>query len=96
MAPATYILASRKRGALYVGSTTDLVRRIYEHRTGVLPGFTDKYGIDRLVWFEHWEIVAEAAVRERRIKRWRRGWKEELIEADNPTWRDLWLDIATP
>ncbi|MBT5265184.1 MAG: GIY-YIG nuclease family protein [Rhodospirillaceae bacterium] len=96
MAPATYILASRKRGALYVGSTTDLVRRIYEHRTGALPGFTDKYGIDRLVWFEHWEIVAEAAVRERRIKRWRRGWKEELIEADNPTWRDLWLDIATP
>ncbi|MBT6135954.1 MAG: GIY-YIG nuclease family protein [Rhodospirillaceae bacterium] len=96
MKPATYILASRPRGALYVGSTTDLIRRVHEHRSGAVFGFTQKYGIARLVWFEQWELVAEAAHRERRIKRWRRVWKEELIEAENPTWRDLWLDIATP
>lgn len=89
-----YILASKRNGTLYTGSTTDIVRRVWEHRTGVIPGFTRRYAVTRLVWFEPHPIVAAAAARERRIKRWRRDWKIALIEKNNPDWEDLWPRIA--
>ena len=90
----TYLLASARNGTLYAGSTTDLARRIAEHRAGDIPGFTRRYGVTRLVWFETHQSVADAACRERQIKRWRRAWKVALIERDNPLWRDLWEEIA--
>jgi putative endonuclease len=84
-----YILASQPHGTLYVGSTPDLIRRIWEHKTKAVGGFTAKYGVDRLVWFEAQESMAAAAKRERQIKEWKRAWKIELIERDNPQWIDL-------
>jgi len=89
-----YILASAPNGTLYVGSTRDLARRVYEHREGLLPGFTRKHGVTRLVWFETHESVAAAHARETALKRWRRAWKLALIEATNPQWRDLYDDVA--
>lgn len=90
-----YILAGGRNGTLYTGSTRDLLRRIYEHREGLLPGFTRKYGVTRLVWFEAHESVAAAHKRESSIKRWKRGWKIELIEKTNPQWRDLYDEITS-
>jgi putative endonuclease len=88
-----YIVASRKRGTVYTGVTNDLVRRTYEHREGLVDGFTKRHGCKHLVWYEiHGEIEA-AILREKQIKAWRRVWKDELIEAMNPDWRDLWWDI---
>jgi len=84
-----YILASGLNGTLYVGSTPDLIRRIWEHKTKAIAGFTAKYGVDRLVWFETHESIAVAARRERQIKEWKRAWKIQLIERDNPQWIDL-------
>jgi putative endonuclease len=84
-----YILASRRNGTLYTGVTTDLPKRIYEHRTGIIPGFTRRHGVKRLVHVETHHDVTEAIVRERRIKEWRRAWKLDLIERDNPDWTDL-------
>jgi putative endonuclease len=84
-----YLLASMPHGTLYVGSTTDLVRRVWEHKIKAVPGFTAKYGVDRLVWFEMHESLAAAARRERQIKEWKRAWKITLIERDNPHWIDL-------
>jgi putative endonuclease len=89
-----YLLASKPHGTLYVGSTTDLVRRVWEHKIKAVPGFTAKYGIDRLVWFEVHELLAAAAQRERQIKGWRRAWKITLIEADNPQWIDLYPNLS--
>lgn len=91
-----YMLASGRRGTLYIGVTNDLVRRVYEHRNDFVPGFTRKYRVHRLVWFEIHDDIREAILREKRIKRWHRAWKIELIEKDNKTWRDLWLEIAQP
>ncbi len=91
--PAVYIMASRPLGVLYVGSTNDLARRAYEHRESLLPGFTRKYGCTRLVWFEPHDLMTEAIRRERALKRWRRTWKLELVERENPEWRDLYLDL---
>jgi putative endonuclease len=85
-----YIQASQPHGTLYVGSTPDLIRRIWEHKTKAVGGFTAKYGVDRLVWFEAHENMAAAAKRERQIKEWKRAWKIELIERDNPQWIDLY------
>jgi len=76
-----YMLASRHYGTLYVGSTNDLARRVWEHKTKAIPGFTTKYGVDRLVWFEVHETLEGALIRERQIKRWKRDWKINLIEA---------------
>jgi putative endonuclease len=90
-----YILASKPYGTLYTGSTRDLVRRIYEHKEGLLPGFTRKYGVTLLVWFESHDSVAAAHARETAIKRWRRAWKLELIETQNPTWEDLYPGLAS-
>jgi putative endonuclease len=85
-----YILASQPHGTLYVGSTPDLIRRIWEHKIKAVPGFTAKYGVDRLVWFEAHESMAAAAKREKQIKEWKRAWKIELIERDNPQWIELY------
>jgi putative endonuclease len=88
-----YILASRPDGVLYVGATNDLVRRVWEHRTGTVEGFTKTYNIHRLVYFESYGDVRDAIQRERNMKHWRRTWKVELIENENPTWRDLYDEI---
>jgi putative endonuclease len=89
-----YILASRKDGTIYVGITNDIVRRIYEHRTKVVPGFTSTYNITRLVWFEIYDDPISAISRERELKKWKRTWKIELIEARNPQWDDLYESIC--
>ena len=89
-----YMLASRKNGTLYTGVTNDLVRRVAEHRSGEVGGFTHKYGVKTLVWFEPHTDVEAAILREKRIKRWNRAWKIAMIEAGNSAWRDLaeaWL-----
>ena len=89
-----YIVASRPRGVLYVGMTSDLAGRAWEHRDRVLDGFTKRYWAGRLVYFERHEDARIAAKRERAMKRWRRDWKIELIEKHNPTWRDLFDDVV--
>jgi putative endonuclease len=88
-----YILASKKNGTLYTGMTNDLVRRAYEHKSGIIEGFTKKYSINRLVYFESTEDVNAAILREKRLKKWKRQWKIELIEKSNPNWRDLSNDF---
>ncbi len=88
-----YTLASHAGGTLYVGVTNDLVRRIYEHREGLAEGFTRKYGVKRLVYFEPHESILAAIQREKNIKHWSRKWKIDLIVRDNPDWRDLYDDI---
>jgi len=92
--PAVYLLASAKRGTLYIGVTSNPVQRIWQHREHLARGFTDRYGVTRLVWYELHETMESAILREKRIKKWKREWKIELIEATNPDWRDLWQDIA--
>jgi len=87
--PCVYLLASKRNGTLYVGVTSDLILRIAQHRDGSLKGFTTKYSIERLVWFENHASMEEAILREKRIKKWNRSWKLELIEAHNPDWLDL-------
>lgn len=89
-----YLLTSKPFGTLYVGSTSDLVRRVWEHKIKAIPGFTAKYGVDRLVWFEVYETMAAAARRERQIKEWKRAWKIQLIEKDNPHWIDLYPNLS--
>jgi putative endonuclease len=89
-----YILASRIGGTLYVGVTNDLVRRIYEHRSKFVPGFTRKYDVKRLVYFEQFSTVEAAIQREKRVKKWNRQWKIRLIEESNPNWADLYEGIA--
>lgn len=84
-----YILASKKKGTLYVGVTNDLARRMYEHRNGVVEGFTKRFHVHRLVYYEQTENVAAAIQREKQFKRWLREWKIELIESVNPKWDDL-------
>jgi len=94
--PVVYILASRRNGTLYTGVTSILLARISQHRDGSLRGFTRKYGVKLLVWFEVHETMESAILREKRIKKWERAWKLELIEADNPEWRDLAEDFGFP
>ncbi len=94
MAYYVYILASRKHGTLYIGVTNDLVRRVYQHRTKAVPGFTTKYGVYKLVLFEIYDDPATAIAREKELKKWRRDWKTRLIEEQNPNWDDLYLGIA--
>ena len=85
-----YMLASKPQGTLYVGVTNDLMRRVYEHKAGAVPGFTMKYGVKKLVWFESFGDINDAIAQENRLKRWRRDWKKNLIERDNPHWIDLY------
>jgi putative endonuclease len=89
-----YLLASRKEGTLYLGVTNDLVRRVYEHKEKLLPGFTSRYDVRRLVWFETYDDPGTAIQREKEIKKWRRAWKIELIQDENPDWKDLNPQIA--
>ena len=93
-APVVYLLASRRNGTLYVGVTSNLPSRVHQHRHGLLPGFTKEYGVRLLVWFEQHSTMEEAIIREKRIKKWNRAWKLELIEAGNPHWRDLAEDLG--
>jgi putative endonuclease len=91
-----YILASRIGGTLYIGVTNDLVRRVYEHRCDLIPGFTSDYGVHRLVYYEQHSTAESAIRREKRLKKWNRAWKIELIEKQNPNWDDLYPTIAAP
>jgi len=93
-APAVYILASKRNGTLYTGVTSNLISRVYQHRHGLLPGFTRDYGVRLLVWFEQHAAMEAAILREKRVKKWNRAWKLELIEASNPDWRDLGEDLG--
>ena len=94
MAYFVYILANKPRGTLYVGVTNDLVRRVYEHREGAVPGFTRRYGLKQLVHFERYENPATAIQREKNIKHWSRAWKLDLVASSNPQWRDLYSDAT--
>jgi putative endonuclease len=90
-----YILASQPNGTLYIGVTNDLVRRVFEHKEGVVPGFTKKYDVKTLVYFEQFSDASTAIQREKTMKFWPRQWKLNKIEENNPTWRDLYEEITT-
>jgi putative endonuclease len=92
--PAVYLLASKRNGTLYCGSAVDLVRRVWEHKEKVIPGFTTRYSVDKLVWYELHDLIASARQRERQIKEWRRDWKIALIERENPDWLDLYRSLS--
>lgn len=89
-----YILASQKNGTLYVGVTSNLTKRVYEHKHNFIDGFTKKYNVHDLVYYEHYSEVAEAILREKQIKKWNRKWKLRLIEEKNPAWSDLYNEIV--
>jgi putative endonuclease len=89
-----YILASRRRGTLYIGVTNDLIRRVYEHKNATVQGFTKKYRVHHLVYFEQTNDIYAAMVREKQMKKWYREWKIQLIEEANPGWRDLYDDLV--
>jgi putative endonuclease len=89
-----YILASKRNGTLYIGMTDNLMRRVWQHREGVVVGFTRDYAVKMLVWYEQHDTREAALVRERQMKKWNRAWKLREIEAMNPAWRDLWDDIV--
>ncbi|WP_437881240.1 GIY-YIG nuclease family protein [Pseudomonas sp. LRF_L74] len=92
---AVYILASQRNGTLYVGVTSNLSKRIWEHRNDCVEGFTQRYGVHRLVHYEMHESMLAAVAREKQLKKWRREWKLSLIEAGNPDWQDLWEEIVS-
>lgn len=93
MAAYVYMLASARNGTLYVGVTSDLIRRVWEHKGRFVEGFSARYGVSLLVWFEPHERIEAAILREKQIKKWRRSWKLRLIEEANPYWRDLYDEI---
>ena len=88
-----YILASKRNGTLYIGVTNGLIRRVYEHKTGLIDGFTKKYNVHLLVYYERFDDIKSAIQHEKRLKKWNRKWKLELIEKDNPEWKDLYEDL---
>ena len=88
-----YIMANRRNGVLYVGVTADLAKRAWQHRQGLAEGFTDRYGVTRLVWYERHERIEDAIQREKNIKHWPRKWKVDLIEGMNVEWRDLYEEL---
>jgi putative endonuclease len=92
--PCVYILASARNGTLYTGVTSDLLKRAWEHKSDLVEGFTKRYGVQVLVWYELHEDMLSAIRREKTIKGWKRRWKIELIEAMNPEWRDLYAELA--
>ena len=91
--PAVYILANKRNGTLYVGVSSDLVKRIWEHKNDIVEGFTKRYGVHQLVWYELHENMESAIVREKHLKEWKRKWKLKLIENTNPEWQDLYHTI---
>ncbi|MEO0643721.1 MAG: GIY-YIG nuclease family protein [Pseudomonadota bacterium] len=90
-----YIVASQRNGTIYIGHTTDLAQRIFQHRSSKVPGFTQAYGCKMLFWFERFETVVEARTFEQRMKRWNRAWKLKRIEERNPQWRELYDELAS-
>ena len=88
-----YLLASKPYGTLYIGTTSDLARRVWEHKNRLVPGFTKRYQVERLVWFETHESAASALRREKQLKEWNRDWKINLLERDNPHWLDLYSSL---
>ena len=94
--PCVYLLASRRLGTLYVGLTSNLLKRVDEHRNEMVEGFTKRFGVHDLVWFEVHESMESAMTREKPIKKWSRKAKIDLIEKRNPEWRDLWSDLTSP
>jgi len=92
--PCVYLLASKRNGTLYCGVTSDLVKRVWEHKHDMAKGFTSRYGVHRLVWYEAHESMESAIVREKRIKNWKRPWKIDLIEEKNPDWKDLYEQVV--
>ncbi len=92
--PAVYLLASKKHGTLYIGVTSNLVARTWQHRQHVVDGFSKRYGVDVLVWYEVHETMESAILREKQLKKWKREWKLRLVEEANPEWRDLWDEIV--
>jgi len=92
--PCVYILANKRNGTLYVGVTSNLLRRVQQHKNHSIEGFTRRYGVHRLVWYESHETMESAITREKNIKSWKRAWKLALIEEDNPAWRDLLEELA--
>jgi putative endonuclease len=89
-----YIIASKRNGTLYIGVTNDLIRRIAEHKSGLVQGFSKRYKVHRLVYYEETPDVTSTIVREKRLKKWKRAWKLRLIEEENPDWRDLYQDLV--
>ena len=89
-----YIMTNKPEGTIYVGVTNDLVRRVHEHRNHLVKSFTDRYNLERLVWFERHDGPTDAIRREKALKRWNRAWKIDLIKSVNPDWRDLWSEIV--
>jgi len=89
-----YILANKRNGTLYLGVTSDLVKRVWQHKNGWVQGFTKKYGVKKLVYYEIHETAENAITREKQLKKWRRAWKLKLIEEQNSQWRDLYDDIC--
>ena len=94
MIPCVYILSSQRNGTLYIGVTSDLVQRAWQHRNDFVEGFTKRYGVHNLVWYEVHGTMESAIAREKAIKKWNRAWKLELIEKRNPKWRDLYSEIV--
>ncbi|MBI3779278.1 MAG: GIY-YIG nuclease family protein [Gammaproteobacteria bacterium] len=92
--PCVYILASDKNGTLYVGVTSDLIKRVWEHKNDLAPGFTRRYRVHGLVWYELYDSMESAISREKAIKEWKRQWKLDLIEHGNPEWKDLYPDLS--
>ncbi len=92
--PTVYILASQRNGTLYIGVTSDLIKRIWQHREGLADGFTKKYGVKTLVWYEQHETMESAIQKEKAMKKWQRKWKLSAIEQRNPHWIDLWAEIV--
>lgn len=92
--PTVYILTNKRNGTLYVGVTSDLVRRIWQHKSKLVEGFSKRYGLHMLVWYEQHETMESAILREKRLKEWKRAWKLELIESMNPDWEDLYWTIV--
>ena len=89
-----YMLASKRNGTLYIGVTNDLIRRVYEHKQGLLKGFTKKYNVRRLVFYEETNDVESAITKEKQMKKWKRQWKIDLIQENNPEWEDLYNKIT--
>ena len=91
--PTVYILANKRNGTLYVGVTSDLIKRIWQHKNNVVKGFTERYSVHQLVWYELHETMESAIGKEKMLKNWKRVWKLELIERSNPNWQDLYGTI---
>ena len=94
--PCVYLLASKRNGTLYTGVTSNLIKRVYEHRTNAVEGFSKRHNVHTLVWYEPHEMMESAILREKQLKKWHRRSKIRLIEQHNPQWKDLWFELTSP